>query len=96
VSVSPRPPRDRYIAFRLEAPADVSRDAFLAALRARVPSASLLSLRGGMGLVRCTNLDKDATIAALVALDRVGSETVRVTTLGTSGTIRKATQKYLR
>jgi len=49
-----------------------------------------------MGLVRCTNLDKDATIAALVALDRVGSETVRVTTLGTSGTIRKATQKYLR
>jgi ribonuclease P/MRP protein subunit POP5 len=68
----------------------------LDALRARAPRASLVQFGGSTGLARCTNFEKEETIAALVAIDHVDGEPVRVTTLGTSGTIRKATEKFLR
>jgi RNase P/RNase MRP subunit POP5 len=47
------------------------------------------------GLVRCTHRQKEATIDALRAIRVIAGVAVQVTTLGTSGTIRAATRKYL-
>ncbi|TLZ99633.1 MAG: hypothetical protein E6J96_00330 [Methanobacteriota archaeon] len=47
------------------------------------------------GLIRTTNLEKDAAIAALNGIEAMAGEAVHVTTVGTSGTIRAATRKYL-
>ena len=55
----------------------------------------LVEFRHPLGLVRTTHLTKDAAIRAMVAIDTVAGERVRVTTVGTSGTIRAATRKYL-
>ena len=48
-----------------------------------------------LGLARCVHTKKEATISALTGLTSIGGVAVRVTTLGTSGTIRAATDKYL-
>jgi RNase P/RNase MRP subunit POP5 len=55
----------------------------------------LVDFRGSEGLVRTTNFDKDATIRGLTVLGSIAGEHVRITTLGTSGTIRRAREKYL-
>jgi len=94
--VSPRPPRYRYVAFWIEGSSSFRRDDVVDALRACLGRASLVEFHATKGLVRCTNFEKDETIRALVSIDRVAGQAVRVTTLGTSGTIRRATEKYLR
>src|SRR5437867_1902323 len=73
----------------------VSEAEVAAALRALSPRLWLVQFDGGSGLVRTTNLEKDAAIRALNGLDRVAGERVQVTTVGTSGTIRAATRNYL-
>jgi len=55
----------------------------------------LVDFRGAEGLVRATNLDRDATVRSLTALDAIAGERVRITTMGTSGTIRRAREKYM-
>ncbi len=95
VSVSTHRPRYRYIAFRVEGPRAFSREEVLEAFHRMPDRPWLVDFRLTEGLVRATNLDRDATVRSLVALDAIGGERVRVTTLGTSGTIRKAREKYL-
>jgi RNase P/RNase MRP subunit POP5 len=92
--VSTHRPRYRYIAFRLEGPRVFRRDEVLEALRSSSPRLWLVAFEGTSGLVRTTNLEKDAAIRFLNRMDRVSGEVVRLTTLGTSGTIRAATRKY--
>ena len=55
----------------------------------------LVDFTRSSGLVRTTHLERDAAIVALTDIETVGGESVRVTTVGTSGTIRAATRKYL-
>ncbi len=93
--MSRRRPRYRYIAFRVEGPRAFTRGEVLEALHALPHPLWLVDFEDPSGLARCTHLQKDETIASLRSLARIGGEAVRVTTLGTSGTIRAATDKYL-
>ncbi len=93
--MSTRRPRYRYVAFRVEGPRAFRRDEVLATLHALPDPLWLVGYEDPRGLVRCVHLRKDATIAALRGLGSISGIAVRVTTLGTSGTIRAATEKYL-
>ncbi len=88
-------PRYRYIAFRVEGPRPFSREEVLEAFHRMPDRPWLVDFRGTEGLARATNLDRDATIRSLTALAMIAGEGVRVTTIGTSGTIRRAREKYL-
>ena len=99
--VKDRVGRNRYIAFRIEGRRRVTPPEFTEALRgaaASVPAPErprLVLLAGDRGLVRCRHTAKEATIALLRAVTKAGGGPVRVETLGTSGTIRRARRKYL-
>jgi len=95
----PRGVRYRYIAFRVEPAAAraVMAEAVRVACRA-IPGAvvpSLVVYRNGGGLVRCGHLQRDSVVAVLNGITRVGDAAAIVRTLGTSGTIRKASEKFL-
>ncbi len=83
------------MAFRVEGPRPFSRDEVLEALHALPEPLWLVGFDHPRGLARCTHLRKDATIAELNGLREIRGVAVRVTTLGTSGTIRAATDRYL-
>jgi len=93
--VSTRRPRYRYIAFRVDGPRAFRREEVLEALRTTSPRLWLVDFARSSGLVRTTHLEKDVAIHALNAIGTLGGESVRVRTVGTSGTIRAATRKYL-
>lgn len=93
--MSTRRPRYRYVAFRVDGPRPFDREEVLKALHALPRPLWLVDFDDPRGLARCVHTQKDETIAALRNLASIGGETVRVTTLGTSGTIRAATEKYL-
>ncbi len=95
VSVSTHRPRYRYIVFRVEGQRAFSREEVLEAFHRMADRPWLVEFRESEGLVRATNLDRDETVRSLTALDTIAGERVRVTTLGTSGTIRRAREKYL-
>ena len=84
--------RHRYVAFVVMPPVEKSR--IVAALRnaGSLDRPWLVEYDGGRGLVRCAHTEKDETIAFLNGL-RIG--VARLRTTGTSGTIRKARQKFL-
>ena len=84
--------RTRYVAFVVTPPVDKGR--LLAALKSAPVTGRLRLVQydGGRGLVGCGHLEKDATIAFLSAL-HIGDARLRTT--GTSGTIRKAREKFL-
>jgi len=94
--VSARRPRYRYIAFRVEAARIFSEDEIREALRTLSGRPRLVHFRQDGGLVRCVHTEKEATIASLRGLGSIAGEPVRVATLTTSGTIRKALRRYLR
>ncbi len=66
-----------------------------AALRTAPGRLWLVEFDGTLGLVRTTNVEKDEAIQALRAIETVGGERIRLVTIGTSGTIRAATRKFL-
>ena len=92
-------PRKRYVAFTVEAGSSsppLSRAAMVEALDAACASAGLPEARrlttfdGRSGIVRCTNLDRDALLGALGGIRAVGGAPARVVPVATSGTIKKA------
>jgi len=93
--VSTRRPRYRYIAFRVDGPRPFRRQEVLDALHALPDPLWFVGFENPKGLARCTHLKKETTIDALNAIRIIAGVPVRVTTLGTSGTIRAATDKYL-
>ena len=93
--MSARPPRNRYVAIRVEGPRAFQRGEMAAAVRAAPGRMWLVEFDGTTGLVRTTNTEKEAAIEALRAIESVGGQPARVVTMGTSGTIRAATRKYL-
>ncbi len=84
--------RHRYVAFVVTPPVDKAR---LAAALKNAPGPDrpwLVAYDGGRGLVGCGHIAKEETIAFLNGL-RIGDARLRTT--GTSGTIRKAREKFL-
>ena len=90
-------PRYRYVVFRIESEISFAEssvtEALAAAFAGRAPR--LVVYRRNFGIVRCTNTTKEETIRALNAMRTIGRRQAAVRTLGTSGTIRKAREKYL-
>lgn len=72
------------------------REEVLEAVRGTTPRLWLVVFDGTSGLVRTTALEKNAAIRALNGIEQMAGKPVRITTIGTSGTIRTATRKYLR
>jgi RNase P/RNase MRP subunit POP5 len=85
------------VVFRIESETSFTEpgvaDALATSFVGRVPR--LVVFRDNSGIVRCLNTTKDETIRALNAMHAIGKKQVVVRTLGTSGTIRKAREKYL-
>lgn len=94
--MSTRRPRYRYIAFRIDGTRAFTHEEVLDAFREAAGRPWLVEVRGTMGLARTTHLARDAAIETLKAIRTIAGEPVTITTVGTSGTIRKATEKYLR
>jgi hypothetical protein len=87
VTVKDRVGRVRYVAFQLVEGAPLPRPALAGAL----PSyAKLTRFDGTYGIVRVGHRDRDAALAVLKGMARLGGREVRVETLTTSGTIRGA------
>jgi len=63
--VSTHRPRYRYVAFRLESARAYRREEVLEVMRALTPRLWLVDFEGTSGLIRTTNMEKDAAIAAL-------------------------------
>ena len=93
--MSTRRPRYRYVAFRVDGARPLGREEVLDAFHALPERLWLVDFEDPLGLARCVHTRKEATIAALRGLTSIGGVPVRVVTLGTSGTIRAATEKYL-
>lgn len=86
MTVKDRVGRVRYVAFRVEG-GPLSRPALAGLLP---PVAKLTRFDGTHGIVRTGHRDRDAVVAVLMGLARVGDREVRVETLTTSGTIKGA------
>lgn len=80
--------RTRYLAFRVHG-ATLSRGALSGVLS---PAAKLTRFDGTHGVVRTTHCERDALQAFLLGLRKAGGREVRVETLATSGTLRKAAE----
>lgn len=98
--------RKRYIAFSVEAPRDVSRKEFISAIRKNAPEQDkwermepwLTVFENNKGILRCRHTGCEEAILLLNSIESIGRERVKikVRTLGTSGTIKKAKSRYLR
>lgn len=88
VTVKDQVGRPRYLAFRLEG-GPLPRPVLSGALP---PAAKLTRYDGTHGIVRTLHRDRDAIQTALESLARIGNRGVRVVTLATSGTMRKAAE----
>jgi RNase P/RNase MRP subunit POP5 len=98
--------RKRYIAFRIHTPNEISRKEFIAAIRRNVNEKNqwervmpwLTVFENNQGILRCVHTAKDEAITILNSIEHVGRgrEKVRVETLGTSGTIKKAKLRFLK
>lgn len=99
--VKDRVGRFRYIAFRIDGGKDLQTGEVIRALseasqnHPQEARPRLIHFRDGEGIVRVSHLHRDAAVPLLRSLRTVGEREVRVFTLGTSGTIRKAIGKYL-
>jgi RNase P/RNase MRP subunit POP5 len=92
--------KKRYIAFKVHAPRQVTRKEFIAAIRGNIKNNNswntmkpwLTVFGDNRGVLRCTHSAKDEAKALLGSISHVGKEKteVKVETLTTSGTIKKA------
>lgn len=97
--------KKRYIAFRIDAPREITRKEFIAAIRQGTIDQEqwarmkpwLTVFEGNCGILRCFYLSKDEAIQLLTSIKHIGREKVpvSVTTLGTSGSIKKVKMKFL-
>jgi RNase P/RNase MRP subunit POP5 len=98
-------PRKRYIAFKVNAPCEISRKDFISAIRKKVTDQNqwervepwLTVFENNEGILRCIHKARDEAVEILTSIKNIGMENVKITveTLGTSGTIKKAKLRYL-
>jgi RNase P/RNase MRP subunit POP5 len=55
----------------------------------------LTRFNGAEGILRCSHLEKERTIALLRSIQQLSGYTVHIETLGTSGTINKLIKKHM-
>ncbi|MDI6707921.1 MAG: Rpp14/Pop5 family protein [Candidatus Thermoplasmatota archaeon] len=56
----------------------------------------VVKYRANKGLLRCKHTKKEEAIKILTSIGCLGSEEIKIKTIGTSGTIKCATRKYLK
>lgn len=98
--------RKRYIAFKVDASWEISRKEFIAALRRNIKDKNqwervmpwLTVFENNQGILRCVHTAKDEAVQILNSIEYLGKERkkVKVETLGTSGTIKKAKLRFLK
>ena len=98
--------RKRYIAFTVTASRDITRKEFISAIRKNTKSNEqwgrigpwLTVFEKNKGILRCIHTGSNEAILLLTSIENVGrsGEKIRVNTLGTSGTIKKAKLRYLK
>jgi RNase P/RNase MRP subunit POP5 len=95
--------KQRYIAFRITAPRQLSRKEFIAVLRRNIQDQNswdrmkpwLTVFENNCGILRCTHTTADEARTLLASIQDFGREKTacKVETLCTSGTIKKAKSK---
>jgi len=55
----------------------------------------LVRFDGEKGIVKCNHIEKDNTIKLLNSIKEISSQKIEVETVGTSGTIKSLTKKFL-
>lgn len=102
VTVKERTGRHRYIAFEVQGGRPPSAQEVIQALRRQARTFPrevkpwLVLMEGTRGLLRCAHTHREEAIRLLRSLETPEGLGRPVRTLGTSGTIRKAKEKYLR
>jgi len=94
--------RNRYIVFEIEGEGPFSLRNLIDAVGegatekgAEEMRLRIVLLEGRKGILRCSHLWKEEAIELLRSIETIGGKRVKVRTLGTSGTIRKAKRKYM-
>lgn len=98
--------KKRYLAFELISEVPVSRSDLVKEIMSSVSSllgdvtasecdVKVLGFEGSKGIIQCTHTKVKETRASLTTLTRVNGKRVTVHILGTSGTIKRATEKFL-
>ncbi|UCG69123.1 MAG: hypothetical protein JSV09_15280 [Thermoplasmata archaeon] len=97
--------RKRYIAFQITAPRIISRNEFISAIREKEKDEGnqedvrpwLTVFENNKGILRCAHTNKEKAMRLLVSIKSIGRDKVpvKVVTLGTSGTIKKAKRRYM-
>jgi ribonuclease P/MRP protein subunit POP5 len=97
--------KTRYIAFRIDAPRNITRKEFIGAIRLGAQDQKqwdemkpwLTVFEDNCGILRCFYLSKDDAVKLLKSITHIGREKVPISviTLGTSGSIKKAKSKFL-
>lgn len=97
--------RKRYIAFQITASRTISRNELIYEIRDKEKSNEyqegikpwLTVFENNEGILRCAHTKKDEAMRLLASIKSIGREKVpvKVITLGTSGTIKRAKRRYL-
>ncbi len=92
----------RYISYRIISKKSITHTEFLRELYSCEDKENLQKMKfrsiffnGHYGVVKCSHIYKDTIIQLLISIRNISNENVTISTLGTSGTIKKCIQKYL-
>lgn len=94
--------RKRYIAFELIAPRAIAKSEVIKLVRSELGKLTndikpwVVKYRKNKGLLRCTHTKKEAAIKLLTSIKKINQLELKIRALGTSGTIKRATRKYLK
>jgi RNase P/RNase MRP subunit POP5 len=98
--------RRRYILFRIinEDKIDISKDQLIYEIRKRCKDLYsdkckkmgifLVRFDGYEGIIRCKHTEKQNVINLMNSINRIGNESIKVETIGTSGTIKALISKF--
>jgi RNase P/RNase MRP subunit POP5 len=50
---------------------------------------------GKMGIIKCNHIEKDNTINLLTSIEKISTNSVKIETVGTSGTIKALIRKHM-
>jgi RNase P/RNase MRP subunit POP5 len=97
--VKDRRGRRRYIAFRVVSESRVSIDDLFRTLgdvsdRSGTRAPKLIEFDGTIGIVRCSNIEKERTLEMLGRLDSIAQKEAKVELLRTSGTLKTLRERY--
>jgi RNase P/RNase MRP subunit POP5 len=93
--------RKRYIAFEIIALRTISKNWIIKVVRKAFGKASeginpwIVKYRNNKGLLRCAHIKKQDAIKILTSINKINDIDIKIRTIGTSGTIKCATRKYL-